>query len=97
MAERPLVIIRTEPEGSLLTFKGRDAWAFLELIKAGDDGITPLDTPGPRWSGYVQHVRKAGLVIETIHEPLCGPCPGTHALYVLGSDVTGQSNQKETP
>lgn len=87
MAERPLVIIRTEPEGSLLTVKGQDAWALLELIKAGDDGIAPLDTPGPRWSGYVHQLRKAGLVIATIYESHLGPFPGTHARFVLRSEV----------
>ena len=32
---------------------GRDAWALGELIGAGAAGCTPIDNPGPRWSGYI--------------------------------------------
>ncbi len=64
---------------------GRDAWALLELIQAGEAGCTPIDHPGPRWSGYVFNLRQLGLAIETVHEPHQGPFPGRHARYVLRS------------
>ena len=46
---------------------------------AGKCGVTPIDMPGPRWSGYVHNLRRMGLVIETIHESHGGPFPGNHA------------------
>ena len=88
MADKYIITVRVEPDGFSLTFKGRDAWALRKLMDAGDLGVTPLDTPGPRWSGYVHKLRQAGLVIETIHESHRGPFPGMHARYVLRSDFT---------
>ena len=82
------VRVRIEPEGPTITVSGRDAWALQCLVDASERGVTPLDTPGPRWSGYVHKLRKAGLVIETIHEGHGNPFPGTHARYVLRSAVT---------
>lgn len=70
-----------------LDFSGRDAWALNELITAGENGCTPIDNPAPRWSGYVFKLRKAGLNIETIHETHRGDFPGTHARYVLRSQL----------
>ncbi len=72
----------------ILTFTGRDAWALMALYREGEKGVTPLDTPGPRWSAYVHKLRRTGLEIETIHEPHCGPYPGTHAKYVLRSEIS---------
>jgi len=83
-----MVRFRIEPDGPTITVIGRDAWALQMLIEAGKAGVTPLDTPGPRWSGYVHKLRKAGLVIETIHEGHGGPFPGRHGRYVLRSNVT---------
>ncbi len=40
-------------------FPGREAWALGELVKAGERGCTPIDTPGPRWSDYVFKLRGA--------------------------------------
>jgi hypothetical protein len=82
------VRVRIEPDGRTITVVGRDAWALQRLIEVGEAGVTPLDTPGPRWFGYVHKLRKAGLVIETIHEGHGDPFPGTHARYVLRSNVT---------
>lgn len=70
-----------------LVLKGRDAWALELLIARGDAGCTPIDTPGPRWSAYVHKLRKAGVLIETVTEPHTGEFPGTHARYVLRSDI----------
>ena len=72
----------------ILELKGRDAWALTELIRAGGQGCTPIDTPGPRWSGYVHKLRRRyGLDIVTVTEPHGGPYKGTHARYILRSVV----------
>ena len=72
----------------LITVRGRDHWALKSLMKAGNKGCTPIDTPGPRWSAYVFSLRALGVDIETIHEPHDGPFRGTHARFVLRSTVT---------
>src|SRR5436309_865366 len=74
--------------GSIIKVCGREAWALLELLKSGERGCTPIQHPGPRWSGYVHDLRKLGFVVETIREPHGGPFPGGHARYVLRSRVT---------
>lgn len=74
--------------GQCLTLTGRDAWALSELVKAGKQGCTPIDNPGPRWSGYVHNLRrKHGLIIETVDESHGGPFSGTHARYILKTPV----------
>lgn len=70
------------------TVCGRDRWALECLIHAGASGCNPIDTPGPRWSGYTFNLRQLRVVIETIDEPHDGPFAGTHARYVLRSQVT---------
>src|SRR5437762_4469857 len=62
--------------GETIVMRGRDAWALLELKVANDNGCTPIDHPGARWSGYVHKLRKAGIVIETIREAHGGPFSG---------------------
>jgi hypothetical protein len=79
-----------EGDGSVRVVEpyGRDAWALGQLIGAGDEGCTPLDHPGPRWSGYVFKLKRVyGLDISTIHEAHGGQFKGTHARYVLISRV----------
>ncbi len=72
-----------------LVLPGRLAWALENLVRAGQAGCTPIDTPGPRWSGYVFDLRRDyNLDIETVTEPHKGPFPGTHARYVLKSRVS---------
>jgi hypothetical protein len=66
---------------------GRDAWALIELHGAGEAGCTPIDHPGPRWSGYIHKLRKLGLRIDTITERHSGPFAGHHARYVLRSRI----------
>lgn len=86
----PRQIIRfcSPGEGRVHVAKGRTAWALCELIKAGRVGVTPIDTPGPRWSAYIFNLRSEyGLDIETVNEPHGGPYPGTHARYVLKSRI----------
>jgi hypothetical protein len=74
--------------GHVITVRGRDAWALLELHAANENGCTPIDHPGPRWSGYAYKLRKLGVVIETIREKHGGPFSGQHARYLLQSLVT---------
>jgi len=71
---------------------GRDGWALRKLIEAGDREVTPLDTPGPRWSGYIFKLRKAGIPVATLNERHGGAFPGTHARYRLTAavEITGQ-------
>lgn len=74
-------------DGRTFTATGRDAWALQALVDAGDRGCTPLDTAGPRWSGYIFKLRRAGLAIETVRERHGGNFPGHHARYVLRTPV----------
>lgn len=67
--------------------KGRDAWALHQLISAGKAGCTTMQNPAPRWSAYVHNLRKAGVPIETVHEPHGGAYPGTHGRYILRAKV----------
>lgn len=66
---------------------GRDEWALLQLASAGEQGCTPIDTPGPRWSGYVHNLRGKGVEIETRLERHSGPFPGRHARYILHGKI----------
>jgi hypothetical protein len=88
MSDKLHVLARIEPDGGVHDVVGRDAWALLKLIAAGEAGCTPIDTPGPRWSHYVFKLRRAGFFIETIDESHGGPFAGSHARYVLRSRVT---------
>jgi hypothetical protein len=88
MSKRLQTTVRILPDGRTFTVRGRDAWALDELIEAGQRGCTPIDNPGPRWSAYVFKLkREYGLAIETRHERHRGSFPGTHARYVLVSQV----------
>lgn len=70
-----------------LALSGREAWALLNLVEAGEAGCTPISSPAPRWSHYVWLLRGDGFAIETIHEEHGGPFSGTHARYVLHDHV----------
>lgn len=77
-----------EPKRPVVELSGRKAWALMKLAEAGEVGVTPIDMPGPRWSGYVHELRRTyGFDIETRHEPHGPPFPGTHARYVLHNTV----------
>jgi hypothetical protein len=88
MSEKLRLIAKIEPDGGVHEVVGRDAWALQNLLRAGERGCTPIDTPGPRWSHYVLKLRRAGFIIETVDENHGGPFAGTHARYVLRSQVT---------
>jgi hypothetical protein len=88
MAKRLVISARVLPDDRTFIVKGRDAWALSELVRCGQRGCTPIDNPGPRWSAYVHNLRHAyGLSIETINENHGGLFAGTHARYVLRSQV----------
>ncbi|NDR59198.1 winged helix domain-containing protein [Aliiruegeria sabulilitoris] len=79
-----------------INITGRVNWAMEQLLAAGDNGCTPIFHPAPRWSHYIWVLRGECVEIETIHEPHEGEFPGTHACYVLRSQVTpvtGYSSQ----
>jgi Winged helix domain len=77
-----------DDDGPGVTVRGREAWALLALMAASERGCTPIDAPGPRWSGYVHDLRKLGVAIETVRERHAGRFPGDHARYVLRSRIT---------
>lgn len=81
--ETPFNLIFDNAETLTIVVSGRDRWALEALIAAGRAGCTPIDTPGPRWSGYVHNLRGLGVAIETVTEKHDGPFAGTHARYVL--------------
>lgn len=87
MTDRIKVTFPGEPQRKPVLLAGRDAWALRELLKAGERGVTPIDNPAPRWSGYVHKLRRQGLDVETVHEAHGGPFPGTHARYLLHTVV----------
>lgn len=74
-------------DGPRVPLLGRDAWACLQLVAAGSQGVTAIERIGPRWSAYVHNLRKAGIPIVTIREAHGGPFPGHHARYVLAVPV----------
>ena len=82
------ILAKIMPDGGVHEVIGRDAWALKNLMDAGKRGCTPIDHPGPRWSHYVFKLRGMGFIIETVHEDHGGPFAGTHARYVLHSQVT---------
>ena len=81
------VVIEQDGTEREMRFKGRDAWALDELIQAAEVGCTPITHPGPRWSGYIYKLRRAGLDIATLHEAHDGPFSGHHGRYILRSRV----------
>lgn len=88
MTDKLHILAKIEPDGAVHDVVGRDAWALMMLIEAGETGCTPITRPAPRWSHYIWKLRGMGFVIETIDEPHGGPFAGHHARYVLRSKVT---------
>jgi hypothetical protein len=79
--------VKRTDTGETLRLKGREAWTLAHLIKAGENGIIPLERPAPRWSAYVHTLRKRGLTIDTVDEPHAGPYSGTHGRYILRTSL----------
>lgn len=80
--------IQTGDSLIILNLHGRLAWTLSELVKAGDNGITPLHNPAPRVSHYVMTLRRKGVAIDTDMMPHGGAFPGEHGVYRLKSAVT---------
>ncbi len=68
--------------------KGRLGWTMYQLAQAGPRGVTPLECPALRWSGYIFDLRKMGIPIETEMEEHAGAYRGRHARYRLTCDAT---------
>jgi len=79
----PSYKIATDEGTFTVTVKWRDKWALNQLRRAGRAGCTPIDYPAPRWSAYVQKVRRMGVNIETVNERHGGRFPDRHARYTL--------------
>ena len=94
-AKWPSAIFLIGGEMRSIAVSGRDRWALERLMDAGARGCTPIDEPAPRWSGYVFNLRQMGVEIETIHERHGGPFAGTHARYVLRSNVRRADGNQE--
>jgi len=80
-------VIPTGGEPFPVTVKGRPKWALKALIEAGARGITSMENPAPRMSGYIHLLRGMGVPIETQHEPHGGEFAGHHARYRLLAQV----------
>lgn len=72
----------------IINIGGRKLWALEALMTAGERGCTPIDRPAPRWSAYIEKLRRLGVDIITIRERHGGPFAGNHGRYVLRSRVT---------
>ena len=77
-----------KPNSGMAEYHGREAFALHALIEKGERGVTPIDTPAPRWSHYIYKLRESGLTVETIDEKHGGAFAGTHARYVLRTPLT---------
>ncbi|MXQ08041.1 hypothetical protein GQ651_09315 [Alphaproteobacteria bacterium GH1-50] len=79
--------VTIEGYDSPIALKGRTAWALQQLIIAGSTGVSTVDRPAPRWSAYVEKLRKKGIHVDTKWERHGGAFPGRHGVYVLRSVV----------
>ena len=96
MKNRLIVTARVLPDGQPFKVVGRFGWALENLVRAAAAGCTPIDNPGPRWSAYVHKLKnRYGLAIDTLEEKHAGPFAGTHARYVLRSNVEIIEEDKE--
>jgi hypothetical protein len=75
------------PECPELCAAGRDAWALMRLVHAGQVGITALDNPAPRLSHYIFKLRRMGVNISTEYEAHGGAYSGEHGRYRLLSPI----------
>jgi hypothetical protein len=88
-SDGPVIALTLKREdGSTVELTGREAFAMHALVTRGEEGVTPLDWIGPRWSDYTLKLRRRGFVIETVNESHRGAYPGRHGRYVLRSPVT---------
>jgi hypothetical protein len=67
--------------------RGRIGQTMHHLHRAGQMGITSLETPALRLSAYIHSLRRMGFEITTEREEHEGDYPGHHARYRLESIV----------
>jgi hypothetical protein len=79
--------IRIGEKWKSIAVRGRDEWALLELKGTGELGCTLVHNPAPRWSRYIDNLRRLGVRIETIHEGHRGPPGRPLPRYILRSWV----------
>ena len=70
-----------------LTLTKRAAWVLGELLAAGPEGISKISYAGVNIGDAILKCRKAGVRIETQHEPHGGEFSGHHGRYVLQSRI----------
>ena len=88
MVEHTKITFRIAGQATIREVRGRYAWCLGKLLEAGDDGVTPIERPAPRWSHYVDILRdREGLDIETIEDKHGGAYRGWHGRYVLRSQI----------
>lgn len=85
--QRAKVTFESEDGPVTVALSGRKLWAFRELHSAVLKGITSLENPAPRLSGYIHGLRGDGFNIETVREPHGGPYAGQHGRYFLRSRI----------
>jgi hypothetical protein len=88
-------LARILPNGPCIKVYGRNAWALQQLHAAGELGCTAIDNPAPRWCEYVCNLRKMGFEIQTLYERQEGELLGSHARYILRSQVLLTSTCEE--
>lgn len=94
MTKRLTVTARVLPDGQIVTVVGREAQTLRMLVQ-NKAGISSLHHPGIRLAAYIHDLRGFGFSIETVHESHGGPFAGTHARYVLRSEVDILSDSDE--
>ena len=87
--------VGVEPAGEMLMFTGRDAWALQRLMEAGEEGITPIDSPGPRWSAYVHSLRRTGLALKRFTKAMAGHFPATTSDMCSNRRFPSQSSRSQ--
>ena len=65
-SKKPYFVVRF-PDHPPKKVSGRMAWALERLVQAGDQGVTTLEEPAPRWSHYIYQLRGIGIDVETEH------------------------------
>ena len=81
------VTLSLSEQSRTFELQGRLGWTIAQLADAGPRGVTPIERPAPRWSGYVHELRGMGIQIETEMVAHGGTYAGHHARYRLACDV----------
>jgi hypothetical protein len=70
------------------TLFGRFAWTVIELINAGERGLTAADLPpGLRLAHYIFRLKRDGIPIRAERERHGGRFSGSHARYRLAGPI----------